>query len=538
MTKKQKSAKRAFISSVLSVILCFTMLVGTTFAWYNDSVTSGRNTIVSGSLEMVLEKYIGTDGDFSKTANWETVTDQTKIFNETNGALTFEPGAVQVAYVRISNKGDLAFKYSLAAKVYGEETKGTNQAGVEYKLSDYLKFGTKEVSAVFATREAAIAAVPNATKLQDATLSADGAKLEKGAAPVIVALVIYMPSDVGNDANPQPDKKPEISFGLNALASQATIENDSFSNDYDAASPLPFTPVANLTQLSEAIAEDGGNALLNDDVDTSARLEITNDTTIEGNGNTIKVDNGDNRVIDISDTIEPTTVTLNNVNIDGSDSAIDPNAYARGISLYGNKDVTLNAKGTTITSPYYAINVAGANENVTINLENASVAAGWAGLNIWSKSTVNVKDSLISGTNDKTYNADGWNNFGTIVMNYETGNSTNGSVLNFENTTIKGSMTTGNRQLLVDIRDDGITMNFTNCTFISEGTPASQFADIMIKLCMNEHLTFTNCKFIKNGVEVDIKDYIGYYPGNNDGSSVIIVNGVTLNNNDIPEISK
>lgn len=238
--KKQKSAKRSFISSVLVLCLCFTMFVGTTFAWYNDSVTSGRNTIVSGSLEMVLEKYTGAINGGAFADSWETVTDQTKIFNETDGALTFEPGAVQVAYVRVKNAGDLAFKYSLAAKVY-EEKAGTNQENQSFLLSDYLKFGTATVTVPYTTREAAVAGVPGAAKLQDAALSTDGAYLKKTDNPVIVALVIYMPSDVGNVANPKPgaDYKPEISFGLNALASQYTIERDSFSEDYDAAAPIP-----------------------------------------------------------------------------------------------------------------------------------------------------------------------------------------------------------------------------------------------------------------------------------------------------------
>ena len=53
MTKK-KSTKRALISSLLILAMCFTMLAGTTFAWFTDSVTSGSNIIKSGKLDVDL----------------------------------------------------------------------------------------------------------------------------------------------------------------------------------------------------------------------------------------------------------------------------------------------------------------------------------------------------------------------------------------------------------------------------------------------------------------------------------------------------
>ena len=53
MTNSQ-STKRALLASVLSVVLCFAMLVGSTFAWFTDSVTSGKNQIVAGNLKVDL----------------------------------------------------------------------------------------------------------------------------------------------------------------------------------------------------------------------------------------------------------------------------------------------------------------------------------------------------------------------------------------------------------------------------------------------------------------------------------------------------
>ena len=49
-----KSTKRAFLASVMALLLCFTMLLGTTFAWFTDSVSNGVNKIVSGNLDVEL----------------------------------------------------------------------------------------------------------------------------------------------------------------------------------------------------------------------------------------------------------------------------------------------------------------------------------------------------------------------------------------------------------------------------------------------------------------------------------------------------
>ena len=241
MTKK-RSAKNAFISSLVILCLCVTMLVGTTFAWYTDSVTSGRNTIVAGSLDIVLEVYDGpATGTYAETfgvaGNWTTVGPTTKIFDEgTANQISFEPGAAQVAYVRVKNNGDLAFKYSLAA-VIDTETPGTNQAGQSFKLSDYLYFGQATITAAgpYTDRADAVDALGSTPELlKNSQLSANGAYLEKETTSDVIALVIYMPETTGNEANPLPNAKPRITFGLNALATQYAKESDGFSDQYDA----------------------------------------------------------------------------------------------------------------------------------------------------------------------------------------------------------------------------------------------------------------------------------------------------------------
>ena len=57
--KRKNMTRNALVTSILSLLLCVSMLVGTTFAWFTDEVTSGRNTIAAGNLD--IELLIGGD---------------------------------------------------------------------------------------------------------------------------------------------------------------------------------------------------------------------------------------------------------------------------------------------------------------------------------------------------------------------------------------------------------------------------------------------------------------------------------------------
>ncbi|MBQ9099030.1 MAG: hypothetical protein IJY50_06340, partial [Clostridia bacterium] len=133
---KTKSTKKALIFSVLSLVLCLTMLVGTTFAWFTDSVTSGRNVIVAGNLDVVLEYKTNWDDE------WTVVTEDTVLFND---EALWEPGYTEVVFLRVSNAGTLALKYNLSVDVYNEKP-STNVLGNEFYLSDYIKTGAYTMS--------------------------------------------------------------------------------------------------------------------------------------------------------------------------------------------------------------------------------------------------------------------------------------------------------------------------------------------------------------------------------------------------------
>ena len=228
-----KNTKRALLTSVLAMAVCLAMLVGSTFAWFTDTATTGINKIQSGNLDVELE--------YSKDfAEWKKVDNTTKVFEDST---EWEPGRTEVVYLRVKNAGNLALKYTLGlGNIY--ESKGKNVAGNFYFLSNFVKMGAVEATAAFENRAAAIGAVEPVADTFKALgeKGVVGATLNSGAAKTY-AMVVYMRTEVGNEANPK-NKDPywaaKLSFGVSVNASQATVENDSFDNMYDAKAPTVF----------------------------------------------------------------------------------------------------------------------------------------------------------------------------------------------------------------------------------------------------------------------------------------------------------
>ena len=232
MTTK-RSTKSALLMSVISLLMCVSMLIGSTFAWFTDSVTSANNVITSGNLDVALEYKTNWSDD------WAPVDENTKLFKE--GAL-YEPGYTEIVYLRVSNAGTLALKYLLSFNIANEEG-SVNVYGDEFKLSDYLQIGTyvqDEYSsgfnyadvlmpAMFGTREAALNSVTlNTLATADVKICDNAPLLPGDDTAQVVAIVLTMPETVGNEANTKLGADaPYIEMGVRLFATQYTHENDS-----------------------------------------------------------------------------------------------------------------------------------------------------------------------------------------------------------------------------------------------------------------------------------------------------------------------
>lgn len=228
--KKVGGTKRALLTSVLALVLSLAMLAGTTFAWFTDTASTGVNRIVSGNLDVGLQ-YWGVGEDGKKT--WLTAENSEDLFDK--NAL-WEPGYTQIVYLKVKNNGNLALTYAMQITPVHEQL-GINVDGEEFKLSDYIQFGWAVITVgeddtfQFADRDAARAAVGEGAQLGK-TLHRQAAEPMEAGAEELVALVAWMPEDVGNEAN-YSTVQPTIELSLKILATQAGVESDSFDETYD-----------------------------------------------------------------------------------------------------------------------------------------------------------------------------------------------------------------------------------------------------------------------------------------------------------------
>ncbi|MBE6688787.1 MAG: hypothetical protein E7588_05865 [Ruminococcaceae bacterium] len=302
---KKRTTAQALGFSVLSLLLCVSMLIGTTFAWFTDSVSSARNTIQSGNLDVAL--YYLDDND-----DWMPVNELTDIF----GYNLWEPGYTKVAYFKVVNEGSLALNYQLSADVYAE-TKGINKAGDSFSLSDYIKTSVVEQGV---SRDDILAMSGNnlkgALNMSVGSLEAknDGDSDEK-----IVGFALWMPTTVTNEANHNGTNVPSIEFGINLVATQKMKEIDSFGNNYDKDAAMPFSGT--------------GTAL----VDGSASYEIPIKRAGESGGKIGSAIVQDDSIADDATHIEVTIDQRDSV-LDGFTVATDEGAVTYDIEVTGIKD--------------------------------------------------------------------------------------------------------------------------------------------------------------------------------------------------------
>ncbi len=264
-----KSERKVLKVSILSMLLCVVVFIGSTFAWFTDSASTGVNTITAGNLDLKLE--VTTD----KGATWNEVSTGTKLFDD---SAKWEPGHVEVAYLRITNAGNLAFKYALTVDV-ANEVPGENEDGDEIKLSRILKFGVVETDSfsAFADRTAAEAAATGA--LSSDTKS--GSMLEND--EKYLAIAVAMPSSVDNKANHNGTDIPSIKLGVNVVATQDTVEKDSFDEKYDLTAPLPVMATNHTITLTGLVDADAPTVLKTSDESVSVNIPentVATDTTL------------------------------------------------------------------------------------------------------------------------------------------------------------------------------------------------------------------------------------------------------------------
>ena len=497
-----KSTKRALITSALAILMCVAMLIGTTFAWFTDTASTGVNKIQAGNLDIELSyKNNSTSGQFEKADK------NTPVFS--NNAL-WEPGYVEYAVLNVKNIGTLALKYKLGINI-ANEVGSTNVLNKEFKLSDYIKFGVVNGDLSDKTRDEMVAAVIDG-KLISAGYSKES-NLNTTGADETVTLVVWMPTDVGNDANYKENATvPSIDLGISVVATQTPHENDSFGSDYDNGATYPVTDNKGLKDAINS-ATDGSTVLiasgeytLSDPAETS-KIEIPAGATIVGAGA------GNTTLTVNKDKIAKDNVTLKDMTINGSGSE----GTAGTLNINGNNTTIENIDYKGDGNIAIAVSTGGNNSGTIFR--GTKITNAFRGIQFWSLSGNSVIDNCVLDVAGYTFNIDA---------------AVAGSTLTITNSTLNGwtSYTSGIDLVTFDscklglnaysyLRPYSETM-LVNCEFTSDGYQLNAGGSDAYTI------TLTNCT--KNGTLITADNVKALLLDTEDWNSnaTLIVNGVTV----------
>jgi len=209
---KTKSTKRALLMSALSLLMCVSMLIGSTFAWFTDSVTSAGNKIQAGTLQVDLELL-------EENGTWTSIKDSNKaIFDYEN----WEPGYTDVKILRVSNKGTLALKW-LAKFVSNYELSALADVIDVYVNTEISSYPTDRSDLSDWTNVGTVKQFVN-------TISATTKGTLEAGASANLGIALKMQETAGNEYQ---GMDLGGTFDIQIIATQYTSEEDSFDKNYD-----------------------------------------------------------------------------------------------------------------------------------------------------------------------------------------------------------------------------------------------------------------------------------------------------------------
>ena len=230
---KLKSKKSALLLSFTSLLLCFAMLAGSTFAWFTDTATTGVNKIVAGKLDVDIIDLQGHSLD-GKTLKWQ------KASGAENEDVLWEPGCTYyLTPFQIQNKGSLALKYKVVI----------NGVSGDSKLLEALEFGFYYFRVGFGEERSLDELI-------------EGGKLDNVAEyPGLCTAPIYIVAHMKEEAGNEYQGLSIDGIGITVYATQDTYENDSFDNQYDAKADVELATSAAINGQAYASMQEAYDAV-------------------------------------------------------------------------------------------------------------------------------------------------------------------------------------------------------------------------------------------------------------------------------------
>ena len=255
---KNFSSKKALFLSVISMVICVSMLIGSTFAWFTDSATANVNTIQAGNLDVEL---VGKDGKtLTEALKWvksAEAPEGEKVLWEPGCKYNLEPFAIK-------NSGNLALKYKVV--ISGLTGDATLLEAIDFTVS--------------VDGDALVAKDGESTATTAASLNNFEGTLEAGKTTGLITITGKMKETAGN-------KYKGLSLeniSITVYASQLNSESDSTGKDYDK--DATYYPVIDEAGLKDAL-KAGGNVSVEANLAPAAAIVADKNATLNMNGKTI-----------------------------------------------------------------------------------------------------------------------------------------------------------------------------------------------------------------------------------------------------------
>ncbi len=317
--KTAKTSKRALLCSVLSIALCLSMLIGTTFAWFTDTASTAVNKIQAGNLDIALEMKEGN--------NWVTAEGKTLNFVKAQGhedeEILWEPGATyELPELRVVNNGNLALKYKIVISGAKDMTEDGKDDLKLLDVIDWTYTVNGETYTLGTDKKLGVAATTDTGATGYDTLTIKG----------------QMRTTAGNEYQGMAVG----GIAITVYATQDTVEYDSINNTYDAKAAYP---VADATELKTALAA-GGVVSVKEDIktdnigDTDAdRVIISQPTTLNLEAKIVTPNDMGNNSVNFTALIVDADTTINATENGGIDTGVN-GGY--GINVRNGANLTIN----------------------------------------------------------------------------------------------------------------------------------------------------------------------------------------------------
>ena len=300
MNNNQKATKRALLTSVMALVMCVVMLVGTTFAWFTDTASTGVNKIQAGNLDVQL-----LDATTGNSIEGETLQFK-KAAGATQGEqVLWEPGCTyELPAFIVKNNGSLNLKYKIV--ISGIKGSAKLNEAIEWTMTE----GGTSVNINDGTE---VPLAPNATS---------GDIIIKG----------HMKENAGNEYQGLSID----GIAITVYAAQVSAEFDSIGNTYDQYAEYPLHIVPAVVEQPLAAVKDSGD-------NVTAYEYANSDNTFKVSVPAAAVAGGTSApVVTAKKTETPANITIDAAQQDSISYDISVTSDGAGVSASAPATVTLN----------------------------------------------------------------------------------------------------------------------------------------------------------------------------------------------------